>query len=349
MAVVELGAHADPARDRIEVDGRPLPRVELKRYVLLHKPRGFLTTRDDPRGRPRVFDLVPELGVRLHSVGRLDFDAEGLLLLTNDGDLTFRLTHPRHGVRRVYHVLVEGRVEPEGARDAGAGGRPGGWSGPRRRGPAARGRGPRSTWLELTLGRGPVPGGQALCRAVGLPGVQRLRRVAFGSLERATTSGTAGAVRADARSRSMPCATWSGSSQRRHSWHQALLAPWRPPSRGAPGPARAEVRGSLGGLPLPTPAGGAQTRRLESDDAGAQQPAPRPEQPTPQPGWWPSPAGNVAASAPALGPSGVEASRRGRSASHARIPADALEVLASEVVPALIRRASVVSRLSSQR
>ena len=112
VAVMELGAHADPAQDRIEVDGRPLPRVELKRYVLLHKPRGFLTTRDDPRGRPRVFDLVPELGVRLHSVGRLDFDAEGLLLLTNDGALTFHLTHPRHGVRRVYHVLVEGRVDP---------------------------------------------------------------------------------------------------------------------------------------------------------------------------------------------------------------------------------------------
>ena len=71
VAVMELGAHADPARDRIEVDGRPLPRVEVKRYVLLHKPRGFLTTRDDPRGRPRVFELVPDLGVRLRSVGRL--------------------------------------------------------------------------------------------------------------------------------------------------------------------------------------------------------------------------------------------------------------------------------------
>ena len=113
VLVTELGAHADPERDRVEVDGRPLPRAEPKRYVLLHKPPGFLTTREDSRGRPLVFDLVPELGVRLHSVGRLDFDAEGLLLLTNDGALTFHLTHPRHGVRRVYHVLVKGRLEPD--------------------------------------------------------------------------------------------------------------------------------------------------------------------------------------------------------------------------------------------
>src|SRR5574342_221826 len=75
VPVTELGAHADPARDRVEVDGRPVPKAERKRYVLLHKPRGFLTTREDPQGRPRVFDLVPELDVRLHSVGRLDFDA----------------------------------------------------------------------------------------------------------------------------------------------------------------------------------------------------------------------------------------------------------------------------------
>ena len=112
VVVVEPGTHADPTRDVVEVDGRPLPEPGPKRYLLLHKPAGFLTTREDPRGRPSVFDLVPETGARLHSVGRLDFDAEGLLLLTNDGAVTYRLTHPRHGVRRVYHVLVEGRLEP---------------------------------------------------------------------------------------------------------------------------------------------------------------------------------------------------------------------------------------------
>src|SRR5262245_10712697 len=182
VAVVELGAHADPDRDRIEVDGRPLPSAETKRYVLLHKPRGYLTTREDPRGRPRVFDLVPELGVRLHPVGRLDYDAEGLLLLTNDGDLTFRLTHPRHGVRRVYHVLVSGRLgadtlpslhrgvvlEDGPARVDRAqilGDAPGG-----------------GQWIELHLSEGRYREVKRLCRAVGLV-VERLRRVAFGALE----------------------------------------------------------------------------------------------------------------------------------------------------------------------
>jgi 23S rRNA pseudouridine2605 synthase len=181
VAVVELGAHADPDRDRIEVDGRPLPRAETKRYVLLHKPRGFLTTREDPRGRPRVFDLVPELGVRLHPVGRLDFDAEGLLLLTNDGALTFHLTHPRHGVRRVYHVLVEGNVEPGVLRALERGvvleDGPARVERARRLG-AERG----LHWLELTLSEGRYREVKRLARAVGLV-VQRLRRVAFGSLE----------------------------------------------------------------------------------------------------------------------------------------------------------------------
>ncbi len=182
VRVVELGAHADPARDRIEVDGRPLAGPERKRYVLLHKPRGFLTTRADPRGRPRVFDLVPELGVRLHSVGRLDFDAEGLLLLTNDGDLTYRLTHPRHGVRRVYHVLVQGRLDPSVLETLQRGVLL--EDGPARVERARRLRSAEAGlhWLELTLAEGRYREVKRLCRAVGLV-VQRLRRVAFGPLD----------------------------------------------------------------------------------------------------------------------------------------------------------------------
>ena len=182
VRVVELGAHADPARDSIEVDGRPLAGPERKRYVLLHKPRGFLTTRADPRGRPRVFDLVPELGVRLHSVGRLDFDAEGLLLLTNDGDLTYRLTHPRHGVRRVYHVLVQGRLDPSVLETLQRGVLL--EDGPARVERARRLRSAEAGlhWLELTLTEGRYREVKRLCRAVGLV-VQRLRRVAFGPLD----------------------------------------------------------------------------------------------------------------------------------------------------------------------
>jgi pseudouridine synthase len=182
VPVTELGAHADPARDSIEVDGRPIPRAGPKRYVLLHKPRGFLTTREDPRGRPRVFDLVPELGVRLYSVGRLDFDAEGLLLLTNDGALTYRLTHPRHGVRRIYHALVEGRLGPDvlAALERGVVLE----DGPARvdRARRLRGAGLGLSWVELSLSEGRYREVKRLCRAVGLV-VQRLRRVAFGPIE----------------------------------------------------------------------------------------------------------------------------------------------------------------------
>lgn len=180
-AVLELGAHADPERDRIEVDGRLLGGPAAKRYVLLHKPRGYLTTREDPRGRPRVFDLLPEIETRLHPVGRLDFDAEGLLLLTNDGELTFRLTHPRHGFRRVYQALVAGRADETtlGALARGVVLD----DGPARPERVRRLRvaGPGLAWVEITLAEGRYHEVKRICQAVGLT-VQRLRRVAFGPL-----------------------------------------------------------------------------------------------------------------------------------------------------------------------
>jgi pseudouridine synthase len=107
--VRELGTLADPLTDVITVDGQPLPSAELKRYVVLHKPRGYVTTRHDPRGRPIVTDLVPGRE-RLYPVGRLDADVEGVLLLTNDGELTHRLLHPRYALLRVYEADVAGRV-----------------------------------------------------------------------------------------------------------------------------------------------------------------------------------------------------------------------------------------------
>ncbi|MBI3455121.1 MAG: rRNA pseudouridine synthase [Candidatus Rokubacteria bacterium] len=172
---------ADPERDRISVDGQEIRSTQPKRYVLLHKPAGYLTTREDPRGRPRVFDLLPDLGVRLHPVGRLDYDAEGLLLLTNDGALTYRLTHPRHAVPRTYHVCVEGRADPAtlGALRRGV---------LLEDGPARaedvrwiREAGAGKAWLALTLREGRYREVKRLCRAVGL-GVCRLVRVALGPL-----------------------------------------------------------------------------------------------------------------------------------------------------------------------
>src|SRR5262245_17321846 len=107
----EPGTLADPASDVVTVDGRPLAAREPLHYVLLNKPPGFVTTRHDPRGRAVVTDLV-HAPVRLYPVGRLDYDVEGLLLLTNDGALTHRLLHPRYRVVRVYEACVEGRVSP---------------------------------------------------------------------------------------------------------------------------------------------------------------------------------------------------------------------------------------------
>ena len=109
-SVTELGSKADPDTDDIRVDGRRVKTPSKRRYILLYKPRGYITTRSDPEQRPTVIDLLTKGGVRdyVYPVGRLDHDSEGLLLLTNDGELADRLTHPRHGIGREYQVRVRG-------------------------------------------------------------------------------------------------------------------------------------------------------------------------------------------------------------------------------------------------
>jgi pseudouridine synthase len=104
----ELGTKADPAVDDIRVDGRRVKVAATRRYLLLNKPRGYVSTRSDPERRPTVIDLLRGVREYVYPVGRLDFESEGLLILTNDGDLAARLTHPRHGVPRVYDVRVLG-------------------------------------------------------------------------------------------------------------------------------------------------------------------------------------------------------------------------------------------------
>src|SRR5436305_10614155 len=109
--VRELGTKADPARDHIKVRGRlinPLLEQRDKVYVLLNKPKGYLTALADPEGRPLVSELVPHTLGRLHPVGRLDFNTEGLLILTNDGELTNHVTAARNRVRKVYEAKVKG-------------------------------------------------------------------------------------------------------------------------------------------------------------------------------------------------------------------------------------------------
>lgn len=107
--VTELGTKVDPATVRVEVDGE-LVRPEPARWVMLHKPPGYLCTRSDPEGRPTVYDLLDEDGSSLFHVGRLDYMSEGLLLLTNEGAIAERLLHPRNEMRRRYEVTVAGPV-----------------------------------------------------------------------------------------------------------------------------------------------------------------------------------------------------------------------------------------------
>lgn len=108
LVVRELGYKVDPLNSKIEVMGRLLELQEPRQYVILNKPRGYITTVTDPFGRKTVMDLMSERFRGLYPVGRLDLDSEGLLLLTNDGELAFRLTHPRHKVAKKYLVEVTG-------------------------------------------------------------------------------------------------------------------------------------------------------------------------------------------------------------------------------------------------
>jgi 23S rRNA pseudouridine2605 synthase len=104
--VKELGAKADPATDVIAVSGKPIKR-ESKLYIMFNKPKGVITSVTDDKGRSVVTDYLKDIKERLYPVGRLDYDTEGLLLLTNDGDLAHKLTHPRHHVPKTYHATVE--------------------------------------------------------------------------------------------------------------------------------------------------------------------------------------------------------------------------------------------------
>ena len=106
--VTGLGESADPEVDEILLDGKPLPQQQKFQYIMLHKPRGYVTTMSDDKGRSTVAQLVSDCGCRVYPVGRLDYDSEGLLLMTNDGEFANRLMHPSHEVKKTYDVWVTG-------------------------------------------------------------------------------------------------------------------------------------------------------------------------------------------------------------------------------------------------
>jgi 23S rRNA pseudouridine2605 synthase len=176
----ELGTKADANQDIIKVDGRQIRPASNKIYILLYKPVGYVTTLDDPQGRPIVTDLVQGFSERLFPVGRLDYNTEGLLLLTNDGEWANRLAHPRHKVEKEYHVRIRGSVTAEQSEKLAAGvhlaeGKT-----------AAAGvtllrTSPNNTWLSITIHEGRYRQVRRMCQEVGLV-VVRLKRVRYGSL-----------------------------------------------------------------------------------------------------------------------------------------------------------------------
>ena len=184
VTVSALGSKADPSRDDIRVDGRRIRTDVRHRYILLYKPRGYVTTRSDPQGRPTVLDLIGRGVGYIYPVGRLDYDSEGLLLLTSDGEMASRLTHPRHEVAKLYDVIVAGAPEPAAIEKL----RTGVFIDGRRTSPAeVRVHGTvksdrPTTRITITLREGRNRQVRKMCSAVGLP-VRDLRRVQFGPIE----------------------------------------------------------------------------------------------------------------------------------------------------------------------
>ena len=174
-----LGDSADPDVDEIMVDGKCLPAQTDHVYILLHKPRGYVTTLSDEKGRPNVSELVADCGVRVYPVGRLDYDSEGLLLMTNDGDLTNKLTHPKHEVKKVYEVWVTG-YHPEAEQLLA---RPIELDGYRIQPPGVKLLGVREDKARfyITIHEGRNRQVRRMCQAAGMH-VTRLRRVGEGSL-----------------------------------------------------------------------------------------------------------------------------------------------------------------------
>lgn len=176
-----LGESADPAVDRIEVDGRSLAGGGETICLLLHKPTGYVTSVRDPQGRPVVVDLVKEFRERLYPVGRLDLTTSGLLLLTNDGELAQRLMHPRHKVEKTYLVRIRGHLTGEETRrlESGVNLEDGPTAPARVRILPARG---SHGWVEISIREGRNRQVRRMFEAVGHP-VSRLQRIRLAFLD----------------------------------------------------------------------------------------------------------------------------------------------------------------------
>lgn len=188
QTVSELGTKADPERDHIKVDGKALRLPERHIYVLLNKPKGYVTTVSDPEGRPTVMDLVKNVGGRIYPVGRLDYASEGLLLLTNDGELANHLTRAASHVQKTYLVKVSGRPAEEDIEKLRRGLRIARHAGPRgaeqiRTSPAQIRivREAENPWYEVTLIEGKHRQIRRMFEEIGHH-VEKIKRVRYGPL-----------------------------------------------------------------------------------------------------------------------------------------------------------------------
>lgn len=176
--VTTLGTKVNPERDHIKVDGKRIVVESKKVYLVLNKPVGCITSLSDPEGRPTVMDLIPAMKERIYPVGRLDYDTEGLLLLTNDGALACALMHPGSHIEKIYRAKVKGRLTDEGRRRLERGGVSiaGGKTAP------CRVRTVRETaqnnWIEIILHEGRKRQVRMMMKKVGHP-VIRLKRVGY--------------------------------------------------------------------------------------------------------------------------------------------------------------------------
>ncbi len=175
-----LGSKADSAVDLITVDGKPITVPDKKIYILLNKPSGYVTTMNDPDNRPIVSDLLKDIKVRLFPVGRLDFNTEGLLLLTNDGEWANRLAHPSHEVVKEYLVKVRGLITPEILRILSTGIKlDDGMTAPAKVSVVRVHE--KNSWLSIAIHEGRYRQVRRMCEAVGLL-VARLTRTSYGTV-----------------------------------------------------------------------------------------------------------------------------------------------------------------------
>jgi len=184
--VTELGARADLSKDHVAVGGKTIKPLQMSTVVLLlNKPKGYITTRHDPQNRPKVMDLLPSRYRHLHPVGRLDGDTSGVLLLTDDGELTQLLTHPSHQIEKVYAARVRGEVKPQTLKRLQEGVRieiNEKWVIAKARRVRVQASTPKNSLLEITLQEGKNRQVRRMLEAVGHP-VSALRRTRFAGIE----------------------------------------------------------------------------------------------------------------------------------------------------------------------